>query len=181
MERHDDIEDDPVVNSLHGDGDGCQKRPHGLLLFSADLGDHLQLPFRPARHNARHGGGLNALHTAGVGDDDALHIFDDVVADADLDPVRLLAQHLPGPGGGVGDGDGLGAAHRGDQFFLHDLYVGLIDGTVLFHGIHSPFAGRFSARISTMVFSVAVMPGEAIRPILHMVSSGVSALIPCIL
>ena len=36
----------------------------------------------------------------------------------------------------------------------------------------------FPSRISTMVFSVPVIPGDAISPILCMVSSGVAPLIP---
>ena len=39
----------------------------------------------------------------------------------------------------------------------------------------------FSSKISTMVFSVPTMPGEAIKPIFRMVSSGVFPLIPCTL
>lgn len=48
------------------------RRRHGL--------QHGQLPVRVSAHDAQGGRHVDAAHTAGVGDDDALHVFDDVAA-----------------------------------------------------------------------------------------------------
>ena len=117
----DDVEDLAVVHRLDVNGGVRQKAAHlGLLGFS-HFRDDFQRLAGLACHDAGGGRGLDALHAAGVGDDDALDVLDDVIADPQPDRAGQLAQHLPGLGGGVGDGDGFGAAHRGDQLLVQDL------------------------------------------------------------
>ena len=92
------------------------------LLVVRDLGDHQQLLFRLARHDARGSSGLKSVEPAGVGDDDALDILDDIAADNDLHPFRSSRQ-LPGRQcRGIGHGDGLGTAHGRYQLPPEDLH-----------------------------------------------------------
>ena len=74
-----------------------------------------QLPIRVAEdHPGAHSRG-KSLAPAGMRDDDAFDVFDDVAAHGKQDPVGACAEDPPGKRPGVGHGDGLGAAHRGHQ------------------------------------------------------------------
>ena len=74
-----------------------------------------------AAHNARRGCGLNAFHAIGVGNNHALDIFNDIVADTDFYHIRRTAQNLPRFGGCVGNGNRLGAAHCRNKFRFQNL------------------------------------------------------------
>ena len=113
-----DVEDLAVVHRFHLDGRHGQEAAHLRFLLFGHFGDHLQGAACLAAHDAGGRRGLDPLHPAGVGHDDALDILDDVVADSQPDLAGQSAQHLPGLGRRVGDGDGLGAAHGGDQLFV---------------------------------------------------------------
>ena len=76
---------------------------------------HLHTAVGVTRQSAQGAGGLNAGHTAGVGDADAPHVFDDVAAAQRQDTLGVTPQHLTTAGGGIGQGNGLGAAHGGHQ------------------------------------------------------------------
>ena len=62
--------------------------PDGSLLLLGDGTDDLQLPVRVAGHDACAGGSSHAVEAAGVGDDDALDILDDVAADMQVHLLR---------------------------------------------------------------------------------------------
>ena len=103
------------------DGVGLEKAGHLLLLGLRHHGNDLQHLVRVSRHQSGGDGGRDALQPAGVGDNDALHVFDQVAADLDGDSVRRAAQGPAGHRRAVGQGDGLGAAHGGDQLLPQDL------------------------------------------------------------
>ena len=120
-----DVQQPGGVGALHLDG--------GLLGVAGDVpqlvlrhvGDDLQDLVRPPGH---HPGGhrrLDALQAAGVGDDDALHIFDDIAGHLRQHPLRGRAQGLPQESGGVGDGDGLCTAGGGDKLLPEDVHIGM--------------------------------------------------------
>ena len=64
--------------------------------FAVTLRDDFQLFGSISAEDACHGGSLDAFHSVRIGHDNALDVFDDVVADADFHEVRLAAQHLAG-------------------------------------------------------------------------------------
>ena len=81
---------------------------------------HLHMAGGVTGQRAQGAGRLDTGHTAGIGDADATHVFDDVTAAPGGDPLRVAPQRLPPLGGGVGQGDGLGAAHGGHQFLAQN-------------------------------------------------------------
>ena len=109
------------------------RRRHGL--------QHGQLPVRVSAHDAQGGRHVDAAHTAGVGDDDALHVFDDVAAAPDPAVLWYYAQQLPRLGAGIGDGDGLGAAQGHQQFLPKDAEVILIK--CLIHAVSLSYLGWY--------------------------------------
>src|SRR5699024_9790986 len=128
-----DVEDLAVVHRLDPDGGAFQEAAHLRFLLFGHFGDHLQGAARLTAHDAGGRRGLDPLHPAGVGNDDALDVLDDVVADSQPDLAGQSAQHLPGLGRRVGDGDGLGAAHGGDQLFVQDPQIGLVQCACFIH------------------------------------------------
>ena len=181
VQGHQNVKDDTVIHSFHGNRHGLQKIAHLLLLLAGDLCNDFQSFLCFAGHDTGYRRGFDALHAVGIGNDNTFYVFNNIVADADGDPIRSCAQNFPGLGSGVGNGDGFGAAHGGDQLFFQNLHIGLIASVGFIHWVFSSFLLRFSCKMSRMVFSVPTIPGEAMRPILRMVSSGVAALIPWIL
>ena len=103
------------------------------LIVFAGLSDNFEPCCFVTGDNADSGGSFDALAAAGVGDDNALDIFDDVAAGGDGDFIRQAAEDGAGFGGTVGNGDGLGATHRGHQLPLEDFDIAVIDGAVFFH------------------------------------------------
>ena len=89
-----------------------------LFLLGSHLGDDQQLVGGVACHDAGGSGGLQAVHAVGVGDDDALYIFNNVAADADLHPLRPSGQLRRRQGRRIGNRNRLGAAHGRHQLLL---------------------------------------------------------------
>ena len=164
VQGDDNIKDNAVVYGLHRDGNIGQETPHGSFLVFCDLRDDFQLFGSISAEDACHGGSLDAFHSVRIGHDNALDVFDDVVADADFYEVRLTAQHLAGLGRSVGDGNGLGAAHCRDKFFFQGLNISLINLSALIHRAFSPSSIFLSLRMSTMVFSVLPCRGRRCGP-----------------
>ena len=118
-----DVKDKGGIRQLHGDGGVRQVLPDGVLLPLPYGGEHLQLQGRvPGGHAGSRRRG-DAPQPAGVGDEHAFHVFDDVPAGLHLHALGRAAQGLAGHGGGVGNGDGLGAAHGGHQLLVEDVYI----------------------------------------------------------
>ena len=132
-----DVQHQIGQGGFDGDGGLVHKYGQSILLLGGHFGDDLQLPVGIAGHDANGGGGLQTAAAVGVGDHDALDVFDDVAAGLNNHPVGHLAKNLTGLGGAIGHGDGLGAAHGGHQLFVEDLKVSLINQAVTFHVIIS--------------------------------------------
>ena len=115
---NDDIEHMPLLDVLDGNGHRLQIVPDSSLLVLADLGDDFQLSVCRTGDDARCHSGFHAFQVAGVGYDDALHVFDDAAAHLQLHAFGQHAQHFAGFGCGISQRNGLCAAHCRDQFFL---------------------------------------------------------------
>ena len=115
-----DVENEAGTGAADGKAGLLQVGGDPPALFRGDVGDDLQLPVRLPGDDARRRRGLQSPQSAGVGDHHALHVFDDVPADADGHLLGGAAQFPGGPGGGVGHGDRLGAAQGGDQLLVED-------------------------------------------------------------
>ena len=89
VQGDDNIKDNAVVDGLHRDGNIGQETPHGSFLVCCDLRDDFQLFGSISAEDACYGGSLDAFHSVRIGHDNALDVFDDVVADADFHEVRL--------------------------------------------------------------------------------------------
>ncbi len=98
-----------VVRLFDGDGGSFGGRCTGRQLLRLGLTEDLQLPAAVAA----------SVQTARVGDDDALHFFDDVAGNQDMHAVWAFPQGLAREGCGVSDG--FGAAHRCAQFVLQNF------------------------------------------------------------
>ena len=72
-------------------------------------------------------GSGNAASSVCAGNDDALDVFDDIAAGANLHALRQHTEYGTRLGGAIGYGDRLGAAHGADQLSTKTLYIGLID------------------------------------------------------
>ena len=88
--------------------------------------EDLQRPLRVAADRSEDRRGVHALHSAGVGHGDALHVFENIAAEIHVDPFRLPAESLSSLAGGIGDGDRFGAAERRDQLAAKDIGIGAV-------------------------------------------------------
>ena len=96
---------------------------------------NLKLAVRAAADRAEDGGGFNTHKSAGIGHGYSLYIFDYVARTANLDMLRLAAQHRPCLRGGIGYGNRLCAAKRGDKLVLKNSYKIAVMRT--FHSLFS--------------------------------------------
>ena len=97
-----------------------QQRAGLFNILRGNGGQHLELARGVAADRADNGGGLDALHIAGVRYDDALDVFHDVAAARRYDMLRETAKRLPGDRACVGYRDRLGAAQRRDKLAFQD-------------------------------------------------------------
>ena len=114
------------VGQLNLNGMGLEEGGHLRLLLFGHHGNDLQHLIRITGHQTGSNGGRDTLEAAGIGDNDALHVFHQVAADLDGDAIGETAQRPAGHRRAVGQGDGFGTAHGGHQLFPQDLQVGLI-------------------------------------------------------
>ena len=68
-------------------------------------------------------GDFDAARAARVGDDDALHVLDDIAAQVTVDPLGHLPQGLPRFGRRKSDSDGFCAAQGGHEFMTEDVKI----------------------------------------------------------
>ena len=118
------------VGSVHAvDCDGSAVQIGGSFrnLRLRHTRNDLQLRIRISGHSAYGRRRRDAPQAAGMGHYHAFHIFDDITADLQHQPIRQRTQHLPGFGGGVGNGDWFCTAHSGAQFFFQNRYICVID------------------------------------------------------
>ena len=115
---HDDIEDQSIVHSFHLHGHLFQEFLHLCFLLRCHVCNYFQLFFRFASNDPGRSRRFDAVQAVRIGHHHALHVLDDIPADADFHPVRQGSQDFPGPGRGVGNRNGLGTSHGRHQFFL---------------------------------------------------------------
>ena len=124
-----------ILGRLHPDDPAVQKCADLSLLLRLQRGQDFQLLVPLTGNDPGGDGSLNAPQAAGVGDDDAFYVLDDIAADGDFDPVRQLrpaaSGGVPSGSGAVGQGNGFGAAHGGNQFLPQKGKILLVYG--LFH------------------------------------------------
>ena len=104
-------------------------------------------------------GRLDALASAGVGDDDALDVLDDVARHLRHDPLRGRTQDGPHPGRGVGEGDGLRTPGGGYELLFQDRDIGVLD----FRVEH----GMFLLRVIRQNLSAVQVPGMGSSSSIH--------------
>ena len=115
------------LTSAHPAGEETPRITHKVNDLLDDLKmcirDSLQVTRRVARNEADGNGGADALAPAGVWDDDAFDVFQNVAADGGVHPLGQCAQQLPKGRGAVGNGDRLRAAGRRDELLAQDIKI----------------------------------------------------------
>ena len=104
------------------------------MLFLRHNTDDLQLFVRVTGNDTGTDSGCHAVQSTGVGDDNALHIFNDVAADEQPDFRGNSAQNLCCLGSGVSQSDRLSAAHGRTQLFVKNIQILLIQTVAFLHG-----------------------------------------------
>ena len=128
-----DIQQIAILQRKYLHGLLCQKGFHSGLIPLRYIGDDLQSKVGIACHDSRGSGGRNALHAPGIGYDDTFYILDDIAADLNQHPLRLLAQSLSGYGTAICHRNGFRAAHGRQKLLLEDFHKGIITGIRFFH------------------------------------------------
>ena len=129
-------------------------------------GDDLQVTRRVARNEADGNGGADALAPAGVWDDDAFDVFQNVAADGGVHPLGQCAQQLPKGRGAVGNGDRLRAAGRRDELLAQDIKIILQDR--LFQHVASSlyrYFGNACAMFTKLMISYFAEKGKKEKPV----------------
>ena len=98
-----------------------------------DIGKHLKLLVGIADGYACGDGGGDALHAAGIGNDNAFYIFDNVAADDDVDLLRYRIEYGTGLRRGIRHCDRLCTAHCRDKLLLKYLQILRILHIILYH------------------------------------------------
>ena len=119
----------------------AQKRQ--LLL--RDACQHLELRVGIADARARRDRNGKALAPARVRNDDALDVFDDVAAHAELNARRIRSQRFARERARISDGDRLGTAHRGHKLFAQDIDISRVKRRIHGHFSYLFFGRSFDA------------------------------------
>ena len=101
------------------------------------MGKHLKPGVLVAGQYADAHSSRDAALAAGVGDDHALYVFDDIPAGFHRDPVRQRSEGCPRDSGAISQGHRLRASHGADQLAPENVQVGLINRITAFHAAPS--------------------------------------------
>ena len=102
------------------------------LLF-AHMGKHFEPGMLIAGQCADAYSSCDASLSAGIGDHYALHVFDDIPAGFNRDPVRQCSEGCPCDRGAISQRHRLRASHGADQLAPENLQVSLINHIIAFH------------------------------------------------
>ena len=137
VEDHADLEGQAVVHMHHLNGGSGQEGTHAGDLLGSNRCDNLQLLGCVAANDAGYGCGGDALHTVGIGHDNALDILDDAAAGFDHHPVGHFTQNLSCFGGTVCQCDRFCTAHSGNKLLFEDVDVCAVFQIILCHDVSS--------------------------------------------
>ena len=87
-------------------------------LFGRHILQNSQNLFRISSHNAKNSGSIDALHSAGIGNRDALHIFNNISAACCHAAIRHGSQDFPNRCARIGDGDRLCTAQSRNKLCI---------------------------------------------------------------
>lgn len=146
---------DVQIGDIFPQGAGKVALLHQLLgtcdVLRRDLFQNLQLTLRVSAHHTQDRGHAHALKAPGVGHCDALYIFKNISAAADLDVLREFPQDGSCFGRGIGDRDRFGTSQGRDQLAFQDIdIIGLLqrihsDPSFLSNHINSIFINIISS------------------------------------